>query len=202
VLTACGGEQVSDGSEVQIEKRLELTGEPIVDRPVSVKIYRDTYGVPHVFADSNYGVYFGYGYAVAQDRLFQMEMLKRTAQGRVAEVLGVDYLELDKKLRTQYNHDLVTQQVESLSAKDLDILAGYAAGVNAYLEELAQGDAMATDLPKPFYDLDFQPTRWTAFDVASIFVGSIAHRYADFNSERDNLAFLRAMEARHGKATL
>lgn len=201
VLTACGGERVSDGSEVQIEKRLELTGEPVVDRPVSVKIYRDSYGVPHVFAESNYGVYFGYGYAVAQDRLFQMEMLKRTAQGRVAEVLGVDYLELDKKLRTQYDHDLVTQQVESLSAKDLDILAGYAAGVNAYLEELGQGDAMATDLPKPFYDFDFQPTRWTAFDVASIFVGSIGHRYADFNSERDNLTFLRAMEAQHGKAT-
>ena len=155
VLTACEGEQVSDSSEVQIEKRLELTGEPVVDRPVSVKIYRDSYGVPHVFAESNYGVYFGYGYAVAQDRLFQMEMLKRTAQGRVAEVLGVDYLELDKKLRTQYDHDLVTQQVESLSAKDLDILAGYAAGVNAYLEELGQGDAMATDLPKPFYDFDF-----------------------------------------------
>jgi len=198
-LSACGGEQSPEAHDVQIEKRLELVGEPVVDRPVTLKLYRDTYGVPHVFSDSNYGVYFGFGYAVAQDRLFQMEMLKRTAQGRVAEVLGAKYLELDKKLRSQYDHKLVEYQVQSLSPRDHDILAGYAAGMNAYLEELAQSGAMATDLPKPFYDFDFQPSRWTAFDVASIFVGSIAHRYADFNSERDNLAFLNAMEVRHGK---
>ena len=53
----------------------------------------DAYGTPQVFADSNYGVFFGYGYAVASDRLFQMEMLKRTAQGRVAEVLGAEFLD-------------------------------------------------------------------------------------------------------------
>ncbi len=68
----------------------------------SVKILRDAYGTPHVYADSNYGVYFGYGYAVAEDRLFQMEMLRRTTQGRVSEVLGGDYLKLDTHIRTGY----------------------------------------------------------------------------------------------------
>jgi len=163
----------------------------------SVTIYRDAYGTPQVFADSNYGVYFGYGYAVGQDRLFQMEMLKRTAQGRVAEVLGVDFLSLDQKLRTEYNHPIVRAQVDQLTPRDFEILQGYADGMNAWIEEVtgAQGDF----LPKPFYDYGFLPSRWNAYDVATIFVGSIAHRYADFNSERDNLEFLRAMEARHGK---
>ncbi len=54
----------------------------------TVSVYRDAHGTPHVVADSNRGVYFGYGYAVATDRLFQMEMLRRTTQGRVAQVLG------------------------------------------------------------------------------------------------------------------
>ena len=164
----------------------------------AITIYRDVYGTPQVFADSNYGVFFGYGYAVASDRLFQMEMLKRTAQGRVAEVLGAEFLDLDIKLRTEYNHATVAEQVAALSQRDREVLTGYAAGFNERLEELAQQPGKP--LPKPFYDYDFFPTAWTALDVAAIFVGSIAHRYADFNSERDNLAFLRAMEQRHGAA--
>ncbi len=163
----------------------------------SVTIYRDAYGTPQVFADSNYGVYFGYGYAVGQDRLFQMEMLKRTAQGRVAEVLGADFLSLDQKLRTEYNHPIVRDQVDQLAPRDLEILQGYADGMNAWIEEVI--NPQKSLLPKPFDDYDFLPSRWNAYDVATIFVGSIAHRYADFNSERDNLEFLRSMEARHGK---
>lgn len=164
----------------------------------AVTIYRDSYGTPQVFAETNYGVYYGYGYAVATDRLFQMEMLKRTAQGRVAEVLGSDYLNLDIKLRTEYNHPTVKKQVAALADRDLTILNGYAAGFNARLDELLA--QQGRPLPKPFYDHGFSPSRWTAYDVAAIFVGSIAHRYADFNSERDNLEFLQAMEDRHGKA--
>ncbi|MEQ8800838.1 MAG: penicillin acylase family protein, partial [Haliea sp.] len=51
-----------------------------------VEIIRDTYGVPHIFADTTYSLFFGYGYAIAQDRLFQLEMTRRSTQGRVAEV--------------------------------------------------------------------------------------------------------------------
>ncbi len=174
----------------------QLDATPHVDRPVAVTIYRDKYGTPHVFADDNYAVYFGYGYAVATDRLFQMEMLKRTAQGRVAEALGDDYLDLDIKIRTQYDHPLVREQVDALSPRDHDILAGYAAGMNTRIAELLADEQPV--LPKPFYDYGFEPSYWSASDVAAIFVGSIAHRYADFNSERDNLVFLQSMQRRHG----
>jgi len=50
-----------------------------------VTIRRDEYGMPHVYAGTVYGLFYGYGYAVAQDRLFQMEMARRSTQGRVAE---------------------------------------------------------------------------------------------------------------------
>ena len=170
ILAACGNERSGVTDDVVVERQIELDAtDADLERAVRLTLYRDNYGVPHVFADDNYGAYFGYGYAVATDRLFQMEMLKRTAQGRVAEVLGVDYLELDIKLRTQYDRALVRAQVEALNPRDREILEGYAAGFNARLDELEASEN--PDLPKPFYDYGVEPSRWSAFDVASIFVG-------------------------------
>ena len=194
-LLGCGDAQ-QGGPGAHREAVVPGESTAVAKAPGRVTLYRDAYGTPQVFADSNFGVFFGYGYAVASDRLFQMEMLKRTARGRVAEVLGPEFLDLDIKLRTEYNHPTVEEQVAVLPERDREVLAGYAAGFNARLEELAQQPGKP--LPKPFYDHGFSPSRWTALDVAAIFVGSIAHRYADFSSERDNLAFLRAMEQRHG----
>ncbi|MDP7675328.1 MAG: penicillin acylase family protein, partial [Dehalococcoidia bacterium] len=64
-----------------------------------VEIIRDAYGVPHVYADDVFGLFYGYGYSVAQDRLFQIEMTRRSVSGTVAEVLGGKYLSFDKKIR-------------------------------------------------------------------------------------------------------
>ncbi len=161
-----------------------------------VTIYRDAYGTPQIVADSNAGVYFGYGYAVASDRLFQMEMLKRTAEGRVAEVLGQEFVELDIQLRTSYDHRSITRQLETLPPAQLEILEAYAKGFNARIDELT-----SELIPVEFNDYGFLPEHWNAYDVAMIFVGSIAHRYSDFNSERDNLELLQALEKRHDKAT-
>ena len=79
-IAACSYEAPKNQVTLTVDQTLPL---PVSDgsKSVDVTIYRDRYGVPQVFADSNYGVYFGYGYSVARDRLFQMEMLKRTAQG-------------------------------------------------------------------------------------------------------------------------
>lgn len=163
---------------------------------VGTTIYRDQYGTPHVVADSNYGVYFGYGYAVATDRLFQMEMLRRTVEGQVAEVLGSEYLELDKHVRSSYDHRAVSKQLEGLVDKDLEILQAYAAGFSSRVKEVL-GD-QKTLLPKEFADFDFLPIAWTADDVAMIFIGSIIHRYSDFNSELDSLGLLNSLKNQHG----
>ncbi|MFC3330874.1 penicillin acylase family protein [Paenalcaligenes hominis] len=56
-----------------------------------------------MYAADTYGVFYGYGYAIATDRLFQMEMAKRTGWGTVAEVLGPDYLETDKATHSRFD---------------------------------------------------------------------------------------------------
>ena len=159
-------------------------------------IYRDKYGTPHVVADSNFGVYFGYGYAVASDRMFQMEMLRRTAEGRVAEVLGSKYLDLDIHIRTGYDHRAVARQLQELSKQDREILEAYAAGFSKRVAEVL--DEQTTLLPKEFIDYGFLPEKWSAYDVAMIFIGSIIHRYSDFNSELDNLGLLTSLTKLHG----
>lgn len=163
-----------------------------------VEILRDQYGTPHVFADSNYGVYFGYGYAVATDRLFQMEMLKRTVNGRVAEVLGKDFISLDTLIRTSYDHRAVRTQLDNLPHEDKEILQAYADGFSKRVQEVLQDKQ---SLPKEFVDYDFAPENWDAYDVAMIFVGAIAHRYSDFNSELDNLKLLQSLTAKHDEET-
>ncbi len=162
-----------------------------------VTIYRDAYGTPHVVADSNEGVFFGYGYAVANDRLFQMEMLRRTTQGRVAQVLGKEFLPLDVQLRTHYDHRGIAPQLAALPANQREILQAYAAGFNTRVDEVLDD---LSQLPVEFVDHGFKPVHWTDYDVAMLFVGSIAHRYSDFNSERDNLLLLRGLEEQHGAA--
>ncbi|GAA6151115.1 penicillin acylase family protein [Pseudoteredinibacter isoporae] len=161
-----------------------------------VEIIRDSYGTPHIFADDNYGVYYGYGYAIAEDRLYQMEMLRRTVLGQVAEVLGEQYLPLDQHIRSSYDLPSVRKQFNTISKDDRLILEAYAAGFSQRVEDvLAQQQEL---LPKEFHDNGFLPKSWQAYDVAMIFAGAIAHRYSDFNSERDNLVLWQNLNEQHG----
>ena len=160
----------------------------VVAPPENIQIFRDEYGTPHVVADSNYGVYFGYGYAVATDRMFQMEMLRRTVEGKVSEVMGGDFLELDKHIRSGFDHRAVKKQLSALERSDLEILEGYADGFSKRVRHvLREKDTL---MAREFTEFGFVPQEWTAYDVAMIFIGSIAHRYSDFNSELDNWVWL------------
>ncbi len=164
----------------------------------AVTLKRDRWGVPHVYADSAFGLFYGYGYAVAQDRLFQMEMARRSTQGRVAEVLGDKFVDYDRKTRANYDPAAIAAQLAALPDDDRAVLEGYAAGFNAWLKAIeAKSDAL---LPKQFTDLGFAPAAWTAFDVAMVFVGTMGNRFGDFNTEIENQALLNALVARHGEA--
>lgn len=103
-----------------------------------VTIKRDNFGTPHVYADNTFGLFYGYGYAVATDRLFQMEMSKRTGQGTVAEVLGSDYLQYDIATHNRFNPENIKQQLAQLSPEDRAIFEGYAAGFNKRINELIE----------------------------------------------------------------
>ena len=167
------------------------------DESRQVRIVRDGYGVPHVYADSIYGLYFGYGYSIAQDRLFQMDMARRSTQGTVAEVLGADYVDYDANARRLFSPASIQGQLDNLERHDKDVFEGYAAGINAWLDEIRA--APAALMPKQFNDYGFEPGNWNAYDVAMIFIGTMNNRYGDYNSEIENAAILRSLMQQHGE---
>ena len=64
-----------------------------------VEVFRDTWGIPHVFAAAEIDGFFGLGSAAAEDRLLQMELIRRKAAGRLAEVFGPDWIDADREAR-------------------------------------------------------------------------------------------------------
>jgi penicillin amidase len=104
-----------------------------------VEIVRDTANVPHVFGQSDPDVFFGLGYAHAQDRLWQMTMLRRTAQGRLSELFGQRTAKIDDLLRRFDLYNLAVQSVEDQTPETQIALRAYAAGVNAWLGEVNAG---------------------------------------------------------------
>ena len=115
----------------EYDKRLSVQG---ISAPV--EIVRDNANVPHVFGRTDADTFFGLGYAHAQDRLWQMIMLRRTVQGRLSEVFGPQTIEIDKIMR---RFDLYGQARDSVNVQDArtrEALDAYAAGVNARLQEI------------------------------------------------------------------
>ena len=104
-----------------------------------VEIVRDGAGVPHVFAQTDEDVFFGLGIAQAQDRLWQMTMLRRTAQGRLSEIFGSRTLPVDELMRRLDIHALAVASVEAQDAWTRRALEAYAAGVNAWLVQVGAG---------------------------------------------------------------
>lgn len=162
-----------------------------------ITIKRDSYGVPHVYANDVRGLFHGFGYAVAEDRLFQMEMARRAVLGTVSEVMGPAYVALDKGSRAGFTPDSIRAQMARLSADDKAIFDGYAAGFNARVNEVLA--AQATLLPKQFSDAGFKPKAdWTGYDVAMIWVGTMANRYSNVSSEVANLRLLDQLRKARG----
>lgn len=162
-----------------------------------VTIKRDSYGVPHVYANDVRGLFHGFGYAVAEDRLFQMEMARRAVLGTVSEVMGPSYVALDKGSRAGFTPDSIRAQMARLSPDDKAIFEGYAAGFNARVNEVLA--AQATLLPKQFVDAGFRPKAdWTGYDVAMIWVGTMANRYSNVSSEVANLRLLEQLRKARG----
>jgi len=96
-----------------------------------VEIVRDTHNVPHVFGNTDADVVFGLGYAHAQDRLWQMTMLRRTVQGRLSELFGPRTLRIDELMRRLDLYGLASDSVAAQDEGTRALLNAYAAGVNA-----------------------------------------------------------------------
>ncbi len=114
-----------------------------------VEIVRDHANVPHIFADTDPDVFFGLGYAHAQDRLWQMTIMRRTAQGRLSEVFGTRTVAIDKLLRRLDIYRLAVQSVPSQDDYTQAALKSYSAGVNARLAEI-NDKALGRGAPEMF----------------------------------------------------
>ena len=120
---------------------------PAISAPV--EIVRDNANVPHIFGETDADVFHGLGFAHAQDRLWQMMMLRRTAQGRLSEVFGTATVDIDSFVRRL---DLYRLSVESVAAQDAATtaaLTAYAAGVNARLDQI-NAEALGRGAPEMF----------------------------------------------------
>ena len=122
-----------------------------------IELLRDAYGIPHIRAQSIEDAYFGLGFAHAQDRLWQMEMSRRIAAGRVSEVVGASGLDTDRFLRTLGVRRAAEASLAALDAGTRAVLEAYAAGVNAFL-------ATRQVLPPEFWLLHVTPEPWTPAD--------------------------------------
>ena len=150
-----------------------------------------------MYADEVRGLFYGYGYVVAEDRLYQMEMALRAVLGTVSEVMGPAYLALDKGNRASFSPDSIRAQMARLPADDAAIFDGYAAGFNARVKEVLADKARL--MPKQFIDAGFEPQAgWTGYDVAMIWVGTMANRYSNVSSEIANLRLLDQLSKARG----
>jgi penicillin amidase len=136
----------------------KTTGEIVVAGLAQpVEVLRDAYGIPHIYAASLEDAHFALGYVHAQDRLWQMEMNRRIAAGRLAEILGPRALESDRFLRTLGVRRAAEANLAGYDAETRRLLDAYAAGVNAFL---ARGPV----LPPEFWLTRASPEPWSGAD--------------------------------------
>ena len=162
----------------------------------TLRIDRDGFGVPHVFGETSEAVLHGAGYAEAQDRLAEMELGRRRALGRLAEVLGPSAVPSDivSRQRLPDKAELM-RMFGALGSEYQRMIAAYVAGVNRAIAEIEADPEHKT--PYEFGKWGVRPERWVLTDFLAMIASFPRGRGG---SEVTNLAFLQAMIARHGEA--
>ncbi|GAA3760571.1 penicillin acylase family protein [Terriglobus aquaticus] len=131
-----------------------------------VRVRRDAYGIPHIQAANEDDLLVAQGYVTAQDRLWQMDMLRRHAAGELAEILGSDMLEHDRTQRYLQLRAVADRSVDELDPAERHALEQYSRGVNAAIAAAENGSGA---LPAEFRLLGYTPRPWTPRD--SLLVG-------------------------------
>src|SRR5215472_18613865 len=124
-------------------------------------VLRDRWGVAHIYAANQHDLFFAQGYVAAQDRLFQMEVWKRIGQGRLAEILGPNFIERDVAARLlRYRGDM-EKEYAAYGPDTKDILTAFTDGINAYITERK---ASQQGVPLEFKLAGFEPEEWKPED--------------------------------------
>lgn len=140
-----------------------------------VTVYRDERGMPHIYASNEHDLYFAVGYVMAQERLWQMDLIRRATTGRLSEIFGEDFVKPDMYLRSL---DMTNKSKKILAGADpviLEAMKAYSDGVNSYIEQKGK------KLPLEFRLLGYKPDPWKLEDQANI-IG-----YMGWDLAQDNL---------------
>ena len=130
----------------------------------SVKIYRDFYGVPHVLAKTINDAFWGQGFVTAQDRLWHMDLDRKSAYGKSAEYLGVKVIDKDTLMRKFDIQDVVKKEYSNLNMPTKLMLESYAHGVNAFMMK-------SKVLPIEYQIIEEEPDIWNPWDSLAVFKG-------------------------------
>ncbi len=151
----------------QTSGRIELVG---LAKPVEV--LRDEWGVPHIYAASQDDLFFAQGFVAAQDRLWQMEIWRRTGEGRLSEILGSSYVERDKFARLMRYRGDMEAEWRSYAPNTQRIIEAFVKGVNAFIE------TNRDKLPIEFQITGIKPELWTPEVCLTRMAGYIMTRNA------------------------
>jgi len=167
--------------------------------PNMVQIYTDCAGVPHVVAETTAGAYWGFGYSLAKDRMFQLEILRRSVNGTLSELFGINFVEADYIAR----RDGISKTELYAGFKDVspdfrEALGAFTNGINAAIKACNEKKILED---AAFSAVGVKPTFFTESDLLNIFAGTMAVRYNDFTQELDNLHLLSSLVRRFGSKT-
>jgi penicillin amidase len=151
----------------------------------AVNVLRDRWGVAHIYARNQHDLFFAQGFVAAQDRLFQMELWKRSGQGRLAEILGPAALQRDINARLLSYRGDMKSEYDSYSPDTKEILESFTAGINAYIASRTVSGGQG--LPVEFQIAGFPPEPWkptdclnrmAAFSMTGNAIAELAHAQA------------------------
>lgn len=166
-----------------------------------VEIYFDEFGIPAVYADNVFDVWFGAAFAIAQQRLFLMDAVRRLGRGNFAEVLGCGSVSDDIMQRVlSYSLAEYDEQFERLTQDSKDSIDGYVAGANAWLNEVRNDPSL---LPAEYGLLSRSAQQIPDFVRADIIAAGVLITRSvatDGGTEWQNIRALRALEAEYGVA--
>lgn len=124
-----------------------------------VEVLRDTWGVPHIYAQNTHDLFLAQGFVHAQDRLWQMETQRRMGFGRLAELVGARAIDTDRFMRILGLGRTAAREAQHVSADTRDALTAYVTGINAYISQNHR------KLPPEFLLLRHTPEQWSIADV-------------------------------------
>ncbi|MFS0574307.1 penicillin acylase family protein [Sporosarcina sp. 179-K 3D1 HS] len=169
------------------------------ERAGEVTVIRDAYGVPHLYAKNKEDLYEAYGYVMAKDQLFQLEMFRRGNEGTVSEVFGEEYLSKDEQTRRDgYSDKEIKEMLAGLDPQYRVLIEKFADGISRYVKEALQNPD--EKLSKEFHDHQVVPREWTSIDIVRLYMSSMTF-FMDNHQELTNAEILAGLEGTYGKET-